>query len=58
MLDGKPNNSRMVDHSVMRKTLYTASFLFTFRDHVPNQDILVNPLGLAITYFREDQAFK
>ena len=33
------------DHSVMRKTLYTASFLFSFRDHVPNQDILVNPLG-------------
>lgn len=45
------------DHSVMRKTLYTASFLFSFRDHVPNQDILVNPLGLTITYFREDQAF-
>lgn len=47
-----------VDHAVMKRTLYTASFLFTFRDHIPNQDILVNPLGLAITYFREDQAFK
>ena len=45
------------DHSILRKTLYTASFLFSFRDHVPNQDILVNPLGLMITYFREDQAF-
>jgi type IV secretory pathway component VirB8 len=45
------------DHSVMRRTLYTTSFLFSFRDHVPNQDILVNPLGLTITYFREDQAF-
>jgi type IV secretion system protein VirB5 len=45
------------DHSVTKRTLYTASFLFTFRDQVPNQDILVNPLGLAITYFREDEAF-
>ncbi len=45
------------DHSVVKRTLYTASMLFTFRDHVPNQDILVNPLGLAITYFREDEAF-
>ncbi len=45
------------DHSVMKRTLYTASILFTFRDHVPNQDILVNPLGLAVTYFREDEAF-
>jgi type IV secretory pathway component VirB8 len=45
------------DHSIMKRTLYTASFLFSFRDQVPNQDILVNPLGLAITYFREDEAF-
>jgi type IV secretion system protein VirB5 len=45
------------DHSVLHKSLYTASFVFTFRDHVPNQDILINPLGLTITYFREDQAF-
>lgn len=45
------------DHSVMKKTLYTTSLLFTFRDHIPNQDILVNPLGLTITYFREDEAF-
>ena len=51
------SNTHRADHSVMRKTLYTASFLFSFRDHVPNQDILVNPLGLTITYFREDQAF-
>jgi type IV secretory pathway TrbF-like protein len=45
------------DHSVERKTLYTASMLFNFRDQVPNDDILVNPLGLTITYFREDEAF-
>jgi type IV secretion system protein VirB5 len=45
------------DHSVVKRTLYTASILFTFRERVPNQEILVNPLGLAITYFREDEAF-
>jgi type IV secretion system protein VirB5 len=45
------------DHSVTKRTLYTASFLFTFRDQVPNEDILTNPLGLTITYFREDEAF-
>jgi type IV secretory pathway TrbF-like protein len=45
------------DHSVAKRTLYTASFIFTFRDHVANAEILTNPLGLAITYFREDEAF-
>lgn len=45
------------DHSVVKRTLYTASFLFSFRDHVPNAEILTNPLGLTITYFREDEAF-
>ena len=46
------------NHSVTKRTLYTASFLFTFRDHVPNEDILTNPLGLTITYFRDDEAFE
>lgn len=46
-----------VDHSVAKRKLYTASFLFAFREHVPNEEILTNPLGLAITYFREDEAF-
>jgi len=45
------------DHSVSKRTLYTASFLFTFREHVSNTEILTNPLGLTITYFREDEAF-
>ena len=45
------------DHSVAKRTLYTASFIFTFRDHVTNAEILTNPLGLTITYFREDEAF-
>ena len=48
---------RTADHTVARKTLYTASLLFSFRDQVPNEDILVNPLGLTISYFREDEAF-
>ena len=46
-----------VDHSVLKKMLCTASFVFEFRENVPNQLIPINPLGLTITYFREDEAF-
>jgi len=28
------------------------------RDHVPNEFVRVNPLGLQITSFRVDQAFE
>ncbi len=45
------------DHSVLKKTLYTANFVFLFKDAVPSQLIPVNPLGLTITYFRQDEAF-
>ena len=45
------------DHSVLKKTLYTANFVFLFEDDVPNELIPVNPLGMTITYFRQDQAF-
>lgn len=45
------------DRSLTKRTLYTASFLFSFRERVSNAEILTNPLGLAISYFREDQAF-
>ena len=45
------------DHSVLKKTLYTANFLFVFKEQVPNELIPVNPLGLTISYFRQDQAF-
>ena len=45
------------DHSILKKTLYTANFLFLFKDQVPNELIPANPLGITITYFREDQAF-
>ena len=45
------------DHSVLNRTLWTANFVFLFKDRVPNELIPVNPLGMTITYFREDQAF-
>jgi type IV secretory pathway TrbF-like protein len=41
-----------------RKELYTANVVFVFQDAVPNNLIPVNPLGLTITYLREDQAFR
>ena len=40
-----------------KRTLYTANFVFFFRSQVPNDLIPINPLGLTITYFREDEAF-
>jgi len=46
------------DHSEIKRDLYTANFVFVFRSQVPNELIPINPLGLTITYFREDQAFK
>jgi type IV secretory pathway TrbF-like protein len=46
------------DRSEVKRDLYTAHFVFLFRTSVPNELIPMNPLGLTITYFREDQAFK
>jgi type IV secretory pathway component VirB8 len=46
------------DHSELKRDLYTANFVFLFRSQVPNELIPINPLGMTITYFREDQAFK
>jgi len=46
------------DHSELKRDLYTANFVFLFRTQVPNELIPINPLGLSITYFREDEAFK
>lgn len=45
------------DHSVLNRMLSTANLVFLFKDQVPNELIPVNPLGMTITYFREDQAF-
>ncbi len=46
------------DHTEMRREKYVGNFVFVVRDHVPNALVPVNPLGLTITYFREDQAFE
>jgi type IV secretory pathway component VirB8 len=45
------------DHQESRREKYTANFQFVVKDRVPNDFIPVNPLGLTITYFREDQSF-
>jgi type IV secretion system protein VirB5 len=37
---------------------YVAQVDFVMRDHVPNEFVRVNPLGLQISYFRVDQAFE
>jgi type IV secretory pathway TrbF-like protein len=46
------------DHSELKRDLYTANFVFVFKSEVPNELIPINPLGMTITYFREDEAFK
>jgi type IV secretion system protein VirB5 len=46
------------DAAVLKRETYTAHFVFVVEDRVPNSMIPVNPLGLTITYFREDQAFQ
>jgi type IV secretion system protein VirB5 len=45
-----------LDRSEIKRTEYTAHFVFAFRDTVGNDLIQINPLGLAISYFREDEA--
>ena len=36
---------------------WTANVVYGFRDEVPNQMLLTNPLGMVISYVHEDQAF-
>jgi len=50
--------SNPMDHSELRRELWTANVVYTFRERVENEMLLVNPLGLTITYFRQDQAFQ
>jgi type IV secretion system protein VirB5 len=45
-------------HEETKREKYIANFVFLVKEHVPNSMIPVNPLGLTITYFREDQAFQ
>jgi type IV secretion system protein VirB5 len=37
---------------------HVAQIDFLMREHVPNEFVRVNPLGVQITYFRIDQAFE
>ncbi len=46
------------DHRERRRETFTAHVVFVLKDQVQNALIPVNPLGLTITYFREDQAFR
>ena len=46
------------DHVLTKRERYIGHFVFIVKDRVPNALIPVNPLGLTITYFREDQAFE
>ena len=41
----------------IRRDSYVAHVVFVVKDQVDNARIPINPLGLTITYFREDQAF-
>jgi type IV secretory pathway TrbF-like protein len=41
-----------------KRETFVAQFTFVLRDQIPNAMVLVNPLGLTITYFRVDQAFR
>jgi hypothetical protein len=41
----------------VRRETHVAHVVFVLDDHVDNARIPINPLGLRITYFREDQAF-
>jgi type IV secretion system protein VirB5 len=47
-----------LDHSEQGRELWTTNVVYSFRDQVPNEMLPRNPLGLTITYFREDQAFQ
>lgn len=44
--------------SERHRETYVAQIDFVLREHVPNEFVRVNPLGLQITYFRVDQAFE
>jgi type IV secretion system protein VirB5 len=45
------------DGKEQRRERWTANVIYSFRDQVPNQMLLTNPLGLVISYVHEDQAF-
>jgi hypothetical protein len=45
------------DQQEERRERWTANVVYGFRDDVPNQMLLSNPLGLVISYVHDDQAF-
>jgi type IV secretion system protein VirB5 len=45
------------DGQEQHRERWTANVIYSFRDQVPNQMLLTNPLGLVISYVHEDQAF-
>jgi type IV secretory pathway component VirB8 len=45
------------DQEEQRRERWTANVVYGFRDEVPNQTLLTNPLGLVVSYVHEDQAF-
>jgi type IV secretory pathway TrbF-like protein len=45
------------DQQEQSRERWTANVVYGFRDEVPNQMLLSNPLGLVISYVHEDQAF-
>ena len=51
-------DASILDSTELKRERWTASIVYTFRDHVANEMLMVNPLGLTITYFRQDQAFQ
>ena len=44
-------------HTETHRETYVAHLVFVMDDQVDNARIPINPLGLTITYFRDDQAF-
>jgi type IV secretory pathway TrbF-like protein len=46
------------DRVERKRERFVGHFVFVVKDRVPNAFIPINPLGLTITYFREDQAFQ
>lgn len=47
-----------VDHRELRREKYSGYFEFVVLPSVPPSIAIVNPLGLTITYFRTDQAYR
>lgn len=46
------------DGQEQHRERWTANVIYSFRDEVPNQMLLTNPLGLVISYVHQDQAFE